>query len=109
MVVGTSSYALVAQRSGQTNVAQYLSGYLRTGNYTLTIEQPAVPLFQGSGATRCYPFVWDILLRSADVTNIVDNVEPASAVQLSPAQELNILITFSQEPYSGGKIITPYV
>jgi len=98
--IGSSSFAMVAQRSGQTNVAQYLSGYLAAGTYTLTIEQPDLPFFQSG--LRCYPFVWDILLRSHSASNYVDNVEPPAAQQLNPQKELNILITLSERPYKGG-------
>ncbi len=40
MAIGSSSYSLVTQRSGQVNLMQVLSGYLRMGQYVLTIEQP---------------------------------------------------------------------
>lgn len=101
VVLGKSSYVMVPQRSGQTNVVQYLTGNLRAGDYELTIEQPYLPLLQEP--SRCYPFVWDILLRSADVTNVIESVEPASGVQLNPQQDLNIRITFTDVPYKGGK------
>jgi hypothetical protein len=97
---------MVPQRSGQTNVVQYLTGNLRAGDYVLTIEQPQLASIQPA---RCYPFVWDILLRSADVTNIVESVEPSSGVQLNPQQELNIRVTLSEAPYKGSKKVDLYV
>jgi hypothetical protein len=79
---------------------------LRAGDYVLTIEQPQLASIQPA---RCYPFVWDILLRSADVTNIVESVEPSSGVQLNPQQELNIRVTLSEAPYKGSKKVDLYV
>jgi len=89
-----------------TDHQQYLSGYLAAGTYTLTIEQPDLPFFQSG--LRCYPFVWDILLRSHSASNYVDNVEPPAAQQLNPQKELNILITLSERPYKGGHPVDMY-
>ncbi len=129
MAIGSSSYSLVTQRSGQVNLMQVLSGYLRMGQYNLTIEQPKYVRFSQAVfllsclltiirfvrlsffqlPDRCYPFVWDLLLRHSEYTAVVDSVLPPEADQLNPNQNLVVRVQFSEPVYYRGSLVERFV
>ena len=102
--IGRGSFTLQQNPSGNTDTNLLLSYTIQPGIYYIVISQPRfqLPILATIGTTRCFPFIWDLqIIPNTDIPYI-PSVSPPAGSYLSPLDQLEIDITFSNAIYSGG-------
>jgi len=106
--IGKGALSLQAEKSGGTHLGKTLTGQLSVGKYTLVISQPALnlPFMLELGKSHCYPFFWDLSIVPNRYPAVFPvSISPEGGNNLSPLQNLEIDIRFSEPLYVQGKKI----